>query len=247
MLKKFIIPFFVLLVPGIALSQPDPAEFHLIFGNPDGSPLHVGIGELIEVPMWGRTPIGQDTVTFMYNSLTAMGTVISEQNGGECPDTFAIFGIDENCPSPPQSPYMIRFGPRFYTDGDTAYICSFLMTTVDNPDYLGQTLCPFMNGCHSTIWGMQDGVRQVAPTMTFGCLYFAYLEFVPGDANGNGEVNGVDVAYLVNYLKGFGPPPPEPELQADANGNCQVNGVDVTYLVNYLKGLGPAPIRGDCR
>jgi len=28
------------------------------------------------------------------------------------------------------------------------------------------------------------------------------------DANGNGEVNGLDAVYLVNYFKGFGPPPP---------------------------------------
>jgi hypothetical protein len=142
---------------------------------------------------------------------------------------------------------MVRSWPLFYTNGETVYICSFLMSTVDNPDFMGQTLCPFSIGCQPSIWGNQNGDEQVEPTMTFGCLYFAYLEFVPGDANGNGEVNGVDVAYLVNYLKGFGPPPPEPELQADANGNCQVNGVDVTYLVNYLKGLGSAPIRGDCR
>jgi len=246
MLRRFIIPFFVLLLPSIALAQPDPAEFQLIFGNPDGSPLHVGIGELIEVPMWGRTPIGPDTIISMYNSLSADGMAIAEQDSGQCPDTFAVFGVDD-CPVTPISPYMLRFGPQFYTNGDTVYICSFLMTTVDNPDFIGQTLCPFSNGCHPSIWGNQDGTRQVEPTMTFGCLYFAYLEFVPGDANGNGEVNGVDVAYLVNYLKGFGPPPPEPILQADANGNCQVNGVDVTYLVNYLKGLGQGPIRGDCQ
>jgi len=71
--------------------------------------------------------------------------------------------------------------------------------------------------------------------------------FIPGDANANGEVNGVDVVYLVNYLKGLGPPPPDPFLRADANGNCEVNGVDVVYLVNYLKGFGPEPLAGDCR
>jgi len=70
--------------------------------------------------------------------------------------------------------------------------------------------------------------------------------FIPGDANGNDEVNGVDVIYLVNYLKGIGPPPPDPILRADANGNCEVNGVDVAYLVNYLKGMGPEPMIGNC-
>ena len=70
--------------------------------------------------------------------------------------------------------------------------------------------------------------------------------YLSGDANNNGEVNGLDVVYLVNYLKGMGPAP-NPLLAADANGSCDVNGVDVTYLVNYLKGLGEEPVMGDCR
>jgi predicted outer membrane repeat protein len=70
-------------------------------------------------------------------------------------------------------------------------------------------------------------------------------DFLPGDVNADGSVNGLDVIYFINYLKDIGPPIPEPILRADANGNCMVNGVDVVYLVAYFKG-GPAPIRGDC-
>jgi len=75
--------------------------------------------------------------------------------------------------------------------------------------------------------------------------------YVPGDINGNGDANGVDVSYAVNYLKGLGPQPPVecPDCPnpgqdlfaaGDVNANCQFNGVDVTYYVNYLKGIGPA-------
>ncbi len=67
----------------------------------------------------------------------------------------------------------------------------------------------------------------------------------PGDANSNGVTNGIDVTFMVNYLKGLGPAP-DPLLAGDANGNCSTNGIDVTYLVNYLKGLGGAPARGSC-
>jgi hypothetical protein len=67
----------------------------------------------------------------------------------------------------------------------------------------------------------------------------------PGDANGSYDVNGLDVVYLLNYLKGIGPMP-DPLLSGDVNGSCQVNGLDVIYLVNYLKG-GPAPFEGDCQ
>jgi hypothetical protein len=80
-----------------------------------------------------------------------------------------------------------------------------------------------------------------------GCVY------IPGDINNNGDVNGVDVGYGVNYFKGFGPPPPVdcgtpvgpcPEASpfyaaGDVNANMTFNGVDITYFVNYLKGIGP--------
>jgi hypothetical protein len=58
---------------------------------------------------------------------------------------------------------------------------------------------------------------------------------IPGDANDNGVLNGLDVIYLVNFLKGIGPAPIPIDL-GDVNGDCQTNGLDVIYLVNYFKG-----------
>ncbi len=69
---------------------------------------------------------------------------------------------------------------------------------------------------------------------------------LPGDANGDGNVLGGDVTFLVRYFKGLGPAP-NPILAGDANGDCQVLGGDVTYLVRYFKGLGSMPSRGNCR
>jgi hypothetical protein len=80
-----------------------------------------------------------------------------------------------------------------------------------------------------------------------GCAY------IPGDINGNGQANGIDVTYGVGYFKG-GPPPPidcgtpvgpcpqgSPFFAAgDVNGNCAFNGIDVTFYVSYLKGGQPA-------
>jgi hypothetical protein len=88
------------------------------------------------------------------------------------------------------------------------------------------------------------------------CLFFVgggACVYTPGDINNNGDVNGVDVGYGVNYFKGFGPPPPIdcgtpvgpcPEASpfyaaGDVNANFTFNGVDITYFVNYLKGIGP--------
>lgn len=68
---------------------------------------------------------------------------------------------------------------------------------------------------------------------------------IPGDANGNGEVRGNDVLYLVSYFRGANPPP-NPYLNGDANGDCNVDMADITYLTRYLKGLGDPPVMGQC-
>ena len=73
-----------------------------------------------------------------------------------------------------------------------------------------------------------------------GCAY------VPGDINNNQSVNGVDIVFAVNYLKGASVPPvdcfpvcpltPNPFYAAgDVNGNCAFNGIDITYFVRFLK------------
>jgi len=101
-----------------------------------------------------------------------------------------------------------------------------------------------------------------------GCSY------IPGDINGNGAANGIDVTFGVSFFKGGMPPPhnchpfcpgtPDPfYASGDVNGSCTFNGIDITYFVAYLKGLQPAllfcpdcppvtsgprhtEIRGDC-
>jgi parallel beta-helix repeat protein/predicted outer membrane repeat protein len=74
-----------------------------------------------------------------------------------------------------------------------------------------------------------------------GCYYGT------GDVNNSGASNGLDVIYLVSYLKGGAAPPKScgclnhgmMYVAADANGSCSVNGLDVTYMVTYFKG-GPS-------
>jgi hypothetical protein len=64
-----------------------------------------------------------------------------------------------------------------------------------------------------------------------------------GDANGDWNVNAIDVTFLINYLyKHLSPPSP---LKAgDINGSCVVNALDITYMINYLYKNGAAPKAG---
>jgi hypothetical protein len=85
-------------------------------------------------------------------------------------------------------------------------------------------------------------------TITGDCNY------ISGDINGDGTVNGLDCVYLLNYFKGdqtailscncgsrgF------LQVPADVNGNCDVNGMDIVFLVNYLKGGDTPRSCADC-
>jgi hypothetical protein len=91
----------------------------------------------------------------------------------------------------------------------------------------------------AVVWGeSMDIYRLVVPE----------CDYIPGDINGNGTANGIDIVFAVNYFKGRAAPrdscdcrpdlPNYPFYAAgDVNGNCTFNGIDVTYFVAYLKGL----------
>ena len=92
----------------------------------------------------------------------------------------------------------------------------------------------------------QGGSDVIIAKFTVGPQLCSYL---PGDINGSGQPNGIDVTYGVTYLKGGNAPtdscdcPPiiSPFYAAlDVNGSCTANGIDITYFVAYLKGQQPA-------
>jgi len=64
----------------------------------------------------------------------------------------------------------------------------------------------------------------------------------PGNCNGDGTINILDVTYLINYLYKGGPAPiPYALCSGDPNCDCIVNILDVTYLINFLYKGGPPP------
>jgi len=64
----------------------------------------------------------------------------------------------------------------------------------------------------------------------------------PGNANGDGTINILDIVYLINYKYKSGPPPiPYDTCSGDANCDCRVDILDIVKLINFKYKEGPAP------
>jgi len=92
-------------------------------------------------------------------------------------------------------------------------------------------------------FGSSDYSEVYTITIVSGC------DYVPGDINGNGSANGIDVTYGVTFLKGGAAPRDSCDCAPlsfpfyggmDVNGSCSANGIDITFFVAYLKQLQPA-------
>jgi hypothetical protein len=244
----FLAPFVFAQTPG----------YHCIYGNKDGSTIDVYIDSDIGLGNWVATPDTSDSVAFIHNPLSSDNNHIASRDGGQVHYPSDICGEflppDTNSPAGYTNQSLFLFydiGPdtvchALNTEGDTVYLADFFMHTANDSSLIGQMICPFAEGNNpingATLWGLTDGITEIFPSLEFSCLYF--VEYLAGDANGSGGVDGNDVIYLANHFKGFGPSP-EPLLGGDANGDCIVNGVDVVYIVAYLKG-GPIPFLGNC-
>ena len=75
-------------------------------------------------------------------------------------------------------------------------------------------------------------------------LHAQGCDYIPGDINGNGTVNGIDVTFAVAYFKGLQVPPidcnppctgvPDPFYAAgDVNGDCRFNGIDIVWWIHH--------------
>lgn len=69
-------------------------------------------------------------------------------------------------------------------------------------------------------------------------------DFITGDVNNSGRVDGIDLIMLVNFLKGR-IMIPDPVIRADVNGTCTVDGRDAICLLNYFRG-GSELIETEC-
>jgi len=97
-----------------------------------------------------------------------------------------------------------------------------------------------------------DGYGSQLPRFTSTIIGYTYPTPSPGvvsllslcgDINDDGNINILDITYMINYLYKDGPEPPSSEA-ADVDNSGTLNILDVTYLVNYLYKSGPDPFCG---
>jgi hypothetical protein len=69
---------------------------------------------------------------------------------------------------------------------------------------------------------------------------------IPGDANGDGQINIGDAVYIISYVFKGGPAPfPYATCSGDANCDCQCNIGDAVYLISFVFSGGPPPCACD--
>jgi hypothetical protein len=197
-ISRALFGLFLLVLPlAIAYSQPDPANYHLIYGNRDGSPIQAVIGSRIEIQAWGATAAGDmvDSITYIHMPLSSNDSIISQRLGGYFVNPFLSHWDDgvfhspnANCPIADwtnQSMEAFAFVgyPRdpeyfFWTNGDTVPLCTYIMETCFDTLLAGQTITPFMEGWLPPnvdlrlLWGFVNGVDWVAPVTTYPFVQF---------------------------------------------------------------------------
>ncbi|MBQ6273944.1 MAG: dockerin type I repeat-containing protein, partial [Oscillospiraceae bacterium] len=62
--------------------------------------------------------------------------------------------------------------------------------------------------------------------------------YIPGDINGDCNVDGTDVVLLATYVKASGSGVTIVPGSGDVNGDGRVDGTDVTLLATYVKAGG---------
>jgi len=197
-MKKLLLLALAACLPfSLAMAQ-SPANFHLYYGNVDGSALSVGLDRDIEIQVWmatDPTPGNPDSVTFVHMPLASDNNIITARSGGFFPsyglglwDDRSFLPVDNNQPVAGfTSQSILGFAyltdPRdpqnfIYNLGTPQLEATFRMHTTADPALIGTTVCTafregFNSANGSTLWGMQDGVRGVNPTKAFPCLYFS--------------------------------------------------------------------------
>ena len=111
-----------------------------------------------------------------------------------------------------------HFNFGWYGTCDGWYVSTALNMTHRDGDVL------HFNSNHSMLTGVQPPEGWVPP-----------VPVVPGDANGDGKIDVLDVTMLINHILGKNPSSFKAD-NADVNGDGDINVLDVTAVINIILG-----------
>jgi hypothetical protein len=197
--------------------------------------------QVAELPLSGANGIWV-VGAYAYIASTVDGLVIIDIANPLAPvevASYPAYGIDVKVS-----------GSYAYLAGSYTGVSIFDVSDPANPAFLARYETP---GFSSRLDVVGNRIF-VGDTYSFMSMIYPpdICNVVPGDANGDRILNGIDIVYMINWLKGIGPAPPgiclcrsvgELYVAADWNGSCVFNGIDVTYAVSYFKGSGAEPLR----
>jgi hypothetical protein len=119
---------------------------------------------------------------------------------------------------------------KYYPNGDSAWVRRY--NGPDNLDDYSQDIA--IDGSGNIFVTGYDCGRMT----DYDYATIKYVQFLRGDANGDGGVDVGDVVLLINYLFKNGP---DPLLSGYANCDGIIDVGDIVYLINYLFKGGPQP------
>ncbi|MCP4580083.1 MAG: carboxypeptidase regulatory-like domain-containing protein [candidate division Zixibacteria bacterium] len=232
-----------------------PPEVVLWYGNLDGSPIIAGQNDTIDIDVFIQSDEEIEDVQLLFSiSLDCYGSFLIDQSENYSPLDWIKGFFDGPMASIPGyiNLHYFSFADGIYGEGpftapEPTQILKFVIITSDDAPS-GETvncLGPGLTWRTQMDFGIHHVYESFSPI-----LFVDTYGYTPGDANGDDNVIGSDVTYLVNYFRSAGGPPPDScwnmltedwhYCAADANGDCLLIGSDVTFMVNYFRGEQPS-------
>ncbi len=159
--------------------------------------------------------------------------------------------------------YTLGYGNLYGTTDDDSYTYSFSGTSSASPMIVGA--CAILQGIYKNMYALtldHDGLRTLLKTYsTPQAPHYKHIGPMPdllgscneitgyccgqkGDADHNGQLDILDIDYLINWLYRSGPEPSCMD-EADADNSGQADVLDIDFLINYLYRSGAQP--GPCQ
>jgi hypothetical protein len=256
--------------PAVAIGNSEPTVLDvgvgdsIIVGKLNGSVIRANPGDTINIPIWAKN---DEAVSSLCIAVATDDQHISQRLGGNLMSPLTSWAYCDFLSPIADTPvpgfttqsltgwYDLGFGshPFLNTNGAYAQIGGFRVVIDSDPSNIGDTAQLIVGNqprigepTFSDSAGTDDW--DIITLFTIILITGGGCDYLPGDINGSGSANGIDVTYGVTYLKNGSAPPDSCDCPPmafpfyaamDVNGSCSTNGIDITFFVSYLKNAQP--------